>query len=132
MALPSFDDLVAEMDSGLRDTDTGFGSLVVIELASGEVRQINAIVDTSIKLSEFSGSNKSFSSVGGKILAVTAKLSVSKSDSDGVSANDVVIFDGQRYFVIDPPESDGSGLFSIYVGAENGASSEAAGIRFRQ
>lgn len=131
MALPSFDEQVAQMDALLLDTKSGFGSLVVIELASGESRSVSAIVDRSVKLSEFSGSNKSYSKVGGGVVAVTAMLAVSESDADGVSAGDGVIVAGERYFVLRPPESDGSSLFNIYVGAKNGESTTAAGIRFR-
>lgn len=128
----AFDRMVDDMDQALLDPVTGFGSLVVIELASGEVRaDVKAIVDRSVKLSEFSGSNKSYSKVGGGVVAVTAMLAVSESDADGVSVGDGVIVAGERYFVLKPPESDGSSLFNIYVGAKNGESTTAAGIRFR-
>lgn len=94
MALPSFDEQVAQMDVLLLDTKSGFGSLVVIELVSGESRSVSAIVDIE---------SKSAGVHGGSVRGVVGTAELSSTDADGVAKGDRLIWSGVRYAIVNHP-----------------------------
>lgn len=90
----SWDEGLDDMDQALLDPVSGFGSLVVIELASGESRSVSAIVDIE---------SKSSGVHGGSVRGVVGKAELSVADVDGVAKGDRLIWGGMRYAIVNHP-----------------------------
>ncbi len=112
-----------DMDQALLDPVSGFGALVVIELASGEVRaDVKAIIDIESKNADLKG--------GGSIRGVVGKAEVSAADASGIRKGDVLIHKDVRYSIVSHPVQLDQGMYQLDLGFRDGQQTTVPDIRY--
>ena len=121
MALPSFDEQVASMDSRLLDTASGFGVDAIVELKAGMIRPVSVVLDLE---------SKSFDSPVGSGRAVVGQADLSDVDANGLERGDKLVVSGVRYEIVGQPQMVDSNLYRLILAVTNEQPSEQPDIRY--
>ncbi len=111
-------DSVNNMDNALMSE---FSISLIIHTSDGD-REISGIFDNPMTLSSISG--------GGFVSDSKPELFVRDGDALGIEKRSLLTVDNRLWMVVASPESDGSGLTKIVLGAHDGQGSPDVTIRY--